>query len=83
MVANPNCKERDRAAAMKILLDADKLNVAVTKLDQPPSPSLTGVAVQINNNSVTAAQVAAELLKTAEGREFLENACDANENETR
>ena len=51
---------RDITACLKIILEADKANLAATKLDQSPTGQPVNVGVAVN--SATAAQVAAELI---------------------
>lgn len=60
---------RDITACLKIILEADKVNIAAMKLDQPVVGAQVNVGVA---GGITAAQVAAELIKTAEGRRWLE-----------
>ncbi|MFM9959684.1 MAG: hypothetical protein ACKV2Q_00460 [Planctomycetaceae bacterium] len=63
---------RDITACLKIILEADKINIAATKLDQPPTGQPVNVGVAVNG--VTAAQVAAELVLSGNWRKVLE--CD-------
>jgi len=65
-------KPGDVIAAMKILQDSDKINIAVTNLDAPLPQNQVNVGLAVNNNAgPTARDVAIELLKTPEGRAAL------------
>lgn len=50
---------RDITACLKIILEADKVNIAATKLDKPPIAQPVNVGVAFNG--ATAREVAAEL----------------------
>ncbi len=63
---------RDITACLKIILEADKVNLAATKLGQPATTPTVNVGVAVND--VTPAQVAAELVMSGDWRKFLE--CD-------
>lgn len=72
IMCNGNASERDRLAAAKLMLESDKINVAVTNLDSAPTTPQVNVGLAVNNNmGPTARDVAIELLKTAEGRAIL------------
>lgn len=45
---NVNCSTRDRLAAVKILIETDKINVAVTKLDDQKPSNQTNVQINVD-----------------------------------